>query len=100
MRRLPTAMLAGCLVVASDIKVHRETLGEPPAGKFHRVGDAADLARVLVSALGEGQRMEQLGRRARERAERRFDVRRIARQHERFYADLLATRRRTAGAGS
>jgi phosphatidylinositol alpha-mannosyltransferase len=55
---LVEAMAGGALVVSSDIPAFRAVIDDGAAGAPFAVGDSADLARVLVSALtgGSGER--------------------------------------------
>jgi glycosyltransferase involved in cell wall biosynthesis len=62
---LPAVEAAGCgtAVVATDIPVHRENLGE--AGVFFEPGSVADLARVLGALLGDERERRSRGDAAR-----------------------------------
>jgi phosphatidylinositol alpha-mannosyltransferase len=50
---LVEAMSAGCGVVASDLGAFRRVLDDGAAGRLFRTGDADDLGRALVAALGD-----------------------------------------------
>jgi glycosyltransferase involved in cell wall biosynthesis len=82
------AMASGCPVVASDIAPIREVLGD--AGILVTPEDPVALAKGLrrVAEMSESERAD-LGRKARVRAENRFDARSKVRDLETFYRGLL-----------
>ena len=86
---LVEAMFAGLPIVASDIAVHRETLLDGEAGVLTSLGDAAALAARALELLRQPARAATMGQRGREIALERFDINRIAAQHEALYSDLL-----------
>ena len=90
------AMLASKPVVASDIPVLREVLGEG-CGRFFPVGDAEQLAKeIMVLAADKGLR-ESLGVAAHQRATSFFTLESAARKQGRCYQSL-ARRRQRGGA--
>lgn len=66
--KLVEALAMGKPVIVPDLPVFRDELGENPAGWFFRAADAADLARVIETALADRAGLAALGARAREYA--------------------------------
>lgn len=81
------AMLAGLPIVASNIAVHREALGD--TGLLHPVGCASSLALQLERALSDGELARRLGAAARARADGLFDIDRVADRYERYLEQAL-----------
>lgn len=83
------AMMAGLPVVASDIAMHAETIEHGRTGLLFPLGDAAALASALSDVFDDRERARAVGDAARRQADARFDVRRIAEAHSRFYRRIL-----------
>lgn len=66
--KLVEALAMGKPVIVPDLPVFRDELGPEPAGWFFRSGDPVDLARVLAEALGQPDRLPELGANARDYA--------------------------------
>ncbi len=86
---LVEAMFAARPIVASAIPVHAETLLDGQAGALVPLGDVESLAQAIVDLLRNPAHAATLGQCARATALERFDIRRIAAQHEALYADVL-----------
>jgi glycosyltransferase involved in cell wall biosynthesis len=84
------AMAAGCAVVSTDAPGNLEAVGE--AAVRVAVGDGPGLAQAVAELAADAGARDDLGRRARARAEETFDSRVVARR----YLDLL---RAAAGGG-
>lgn len=80
--KLVEAMALGKAVVAPDLPVFRDEMGEMGEEWLFRAGDARDLARVLDRALADPERIAQAGQRLKKMAER-------TRQWRSYIADLL-----------
>ena len=63
--KLVEALAMGKPVIVPDLPVFRDEMGTEPAGWFFRAGDAADLARVMQTALADRVALAALGARAR-----------------------------------
>jgi glycosyltransferase involved in cell wall biosynthesis len=66
--KLVEAMAMGKPVIVPDLPVFRDEMGACPSGWFFRAGDAADLARVIETAVGDRVTLAALGERAKEYA--------------------------------
>jgi glycosyltransferase involved in cell wall biosynthesis len=66
--KLVEAMAMGKPVIVPDLPVFRDEMGVSPAGWFFKAGDAADLARVIETALADRTALAALGERARKYA--------------------------------
>lgn len=90
---LPKVLLeaAACArpVVASDIAGCREAVVHGETGLLVPARDAAALAGAIRELLQDPQRRAAMGRAARLRAEREFDVRDVVARHHEVYAALL-----------
>jgi len=83
------AMAAGLPVVASDIGVLHEVVGD--SGTFVDPEDATDIATGIKSLLSNQKRREKLGSQAGERAATRFPVQRTAKEYHALYNRLDET---------
>jgi glycosyltransferase involved in cell wall biosynthesis len=64
------AMLCGCVVVASDhVGAARDLIAHGETGYVYPCGDVDSLADILVSALGDRSRLQEIGRAGRHRLE-------------------------------
>ncbi|WP_096472545.1 glycosyltransferase [Burkholderia stabilis] len=66
--KLVEALAMGKPVIVPDLPVFRDEMGPKPAGWFFKAGDAADLARVIETALADRDTLTALSGRAREYA--------------------------------
>jgi glycosyltransferase involved in cell wall biosynthesis len=66
--KLVEAMAMGKPVIVPDLPVFRDEMGERPAGWFFKAGDAADLARVIETAMSDRAALAALGEQAKEYA--------------------------------
>jgi len=82
------AMLAGTVVVATDVGGAREQLGDS-AGLVVPPDDLDALRTALMTVLSDSDRRRSMGERARRRALTEFSPARMARAYEALYADLL-----------
>lgn len=80
------AMAAGLPVVASDIAVLREVVGDP--GVFVDPENAGALADALVGVLEDPERRERLAANARERARTTFSLDQTAREYCKIYKQV------------
>lgn len=87
---LQEAMSCGLPVVATDVPGCREVVEDGPHGILTPLGDVDALAKALEALVQDPSRREAMGRASRERAERVFDGRIIARQYITLYEELLA----------
>lgn len=74
--KLVEALAMGKPVIVPDLPVFRDEMGDAPAGWFFRAGDAADLARVIQTALADRAALSEMGGVARTYAvtKRRWDL--------------------------
>jgi glycosyltransferase involved in cell wall biosynthesis len=80
------AMAAGLPVVASDIDVLHEVVGEP--GVFSDPGDSTEFADALIILAEDPERRERLGMEAKERARSTFSLERTAHEYYNIYKQL------------
>lgn len=59
--KLVEALAMGKPVIVPDLPVFRDEMGDAPAGWFFRAGDAADLARVIQTALADRATLSGMG---------------------------------------
>lgn len=85
------AMAHGVPVIASDIGGLTELIEDGNGGWLVRPGDPAALARAITYAAANPERLQDQGRKARERA-RLFSVDRMVEQTEAFYRRLVESR--------
>lgn len=90
------AMAAGLPVVATDVGGCREVLIDGETGYLVGIGDVAGLAARAVTILNDTSLRLSMGRAARARAERNFDVRRTSERYRHLYQALHAGRRPSA----
>jgi len=84
------AMLAECLIVASDLPVTRELIDDGVHGRLVSRGDSAALAEAVVGLLSNDTSLRSMGSQAQKRARARFDINAVVRQMEQFYGECLA----------
>ncbi len=91
---LVEAMLAQKPIVASDIPENRESVEHRVTALLVPPRHPEALAEAMVKLLEQPEEAKQLAAQAREVALERFDVRRIAEQHEELYRSVLEQRSR------
>lgn len=91
---LVEAMLAGKPIVLSDIPVFREQIEEGNTGEFFPLRNSEELAKKMHWMMENYEEAKQLGLNARKVAEERFDIRKIAAEYDRFYAEMIEKFRR------
>ena len=72
------AMAKECLVVASDTAPVREVIRNGKNGFLVEYGDAAALAKVVVDALGKGEKLDSVRKAARKTVVERYDLKTIS----------------------
>jgi glycosyltransferase involved in cell wall biosynthesis len=80
------AMAAGLPVVASDIDVLHEVIGDP--GVFVNPGDPDEIAKALAELLENSEKRRRQGEEARERARTTFSIDRTVREYAKIYREL------------
>ncbi|NJW53442.1 glycosyltransferase [Salinimicrobium oceani] len=82
------AMMAGKLIISSDIPENRECLPSD-CGLFYKTGNTGGLANQMVSALDNFERLQDKAERARDFATQNYDLSKISSLHESVYFDLI-----------
>lgn len=82
------AMLAGKIIIASDIKENLECVSDTTA-LLYKAGDKTDLLLRISEALQKPEFYKFKGREACEVAKKKFDIRVIAKKYEDFYRSVL-----------
>jgi sugar transferase (PEP-CTERM/EpsH1 system associated) len=83
------AMAVGLPVIATSVGGNPEVVLDGVTGRLVPAGDAAALAQALVMFCHEPECWRDYGVAGRERVETHFDIRRVARDYEKLYAELL-----------
>jgi len=83
------AMAAGRACVSSRVGGVPEAAIDGESGVLIAPGDAPALAAALLTLAKDAEKRCRLGKAARERVEREFDLAKKVRQHERLYLELL-----------
>ena len=86
---LVEAMLAGCPIVASDLPTIRELIDDGVDGALMPPMDCESIAHAVIGLLKDTKRRRTLGKEARRKACRRFDIDRIAHGMQQFYEQVL-----------
>ncbi|MEK6238219.1 MAG: glycosyltransferase [Planctomycetales bacterium] len=84
------AMAVGLPVVATDVPGNRDLVVPEETGFLVPVGDRAEIARRTLAIIENPGMAEELGRRARERAQSEFSVEKMVLRHETLYHQLLS----------
>lgn len=87
------AMASGNPTVTTRVGALSDIVAENETGFLVDVGDADSLATALVRLLDEPELRKQMGHAARRRAEDLFSIRKIVRQRETLYRQVLETKR-------
>lgn len=82
------AMLSGTPVIASDIKVLREVVGD--TGVYADPNDPQEFAHCITNMLEDSKARRQFGEAAQERAKAVFSLDRTASEYVRVYRELMA----------
>ena len=85
------AMMAGKLIIASDIGENLECIDENSALIFNK-GEVDDLANKIIYALRNYSSLQSLGKNAKIQAEKKFKIKNIANEYEDFYNSVLANK--------
>ena len=84
------AMAVGCPVVVSDIYGAREMVRDGEEGFVVPTEDPDAITEAVTTLLSDFELASEIGQRARERVEERYDWRTIGRQYVDIYEELLA----------
>lgn len=90
------AMASGRPAIVADLPGVREVIEDGQDGLLAEPLLPEDLARKLTLLLGDPARREQMGKRARESAVRKYRLAVVADQVEKLYRELVAPGGRTA----
>jgi glycosyltransferase involved in cell wall biosynthesis len=85
---LVEAMLAARPIVASDIPVHREAIVDKETGCLVSTRNPQAIAQVIIWMLAHSVEAERMGLQARQTALARFQIDRIAAEHETLYEKI------------
>lgn len=88
---LVEAMLAGKTILASDIDVIRESVKENESGRFFKVKDVDSIAKQMIWFINNREKGLELGKRAQQVANTKFNIDKVAEQYEQLYSKLIAT---------
>jgi glycosyltransferase involved in cell wall biosynthesis len=83
------AMALGIPLVASAIPGNRSLVSDFEHGRLFPLGDANQLARVIIEQWNDLDRAVQMGRAARNRVTQEFSIRAIARQHLMLFHEIV-----------
>jgi glycosyltransferase involved in cell wall biosynthesis len=95
-KSLVDAAAAGRASVTTDVPGCRDAIIDGVTGLLCRVGDASDLAEKIAVLLESDERRLEMGTRARQFAEREFDIRQVVARHLACYGDLARASERGA----
>jgi len=95
---LVEAMMAGIPIIASDIAMNLEAVSAENALIFE-VQNTEQLADQMRFAIGNSERMAELGAKAREVAIERFDIEKIAKEYEGVLRRITSSRPSLQGEG-
>ncbi len=87
---LVEAMLSGKPIVATKIPVIEEQVADGEAAMLFNVFDSVDLATKMLWVYQNYSHAIQMGLKARKIAEEKFDIEKVAEQHEQLYTKVLA----------
>jgi glycosyltransferase involved in cell wall biosynthesis len=85
------AMMAGKLIVASDIGENLECVDENSALIFKK-GRVSELEEKIIYALKNSSKLESLGDNARIQAAEKFEIQNIADKYETLYDNVIQNR--------
>ena len=83
------AMAAGKPVIATPVGGTPEAISDGESGMLVPVGDVDRLASAMLAYFTERARYEEIGRRARERVESEFSVKRMVSDYEKLYRQVI-----------
>ena len=86
---LVEAMFAGIPIIASDILMNKEAVTDKKTALIFKVKDADDLLHKIKLMISNYPEMIEMGKRAREEAFQRFDIKIIAKQYEEFLKSIV-----------
>jgi glycosyltransferase involved in cell wall biosynthesis len=79
---LVEAMMSGIPIICSNIPMNLEAVEDQESGLAYQVMDSDLLSQKIIYAIEHVPQMDHLGKNARERASRLFDINSIAKQYE------------------
>jgi glycosyltransferase involved in cell wall biosynthesis len=82
-------MASGNPTVTTRVGALSDIVADGETGYLIEIGDAKGLAEALIRLLDDPQLRTRMGETARKRAEDLFDIRKIVRQREAMYRELL-----------
>jgi len=91
-RALMESMAMGIPSICSSIDGNVEAVEEGETGFLFEPGNARKLAEKLLLLIDDAGRRREMGRRAKERAERLFDMKDAAQQYQELYVKVLKER--------
>ena len=86
---LVEAMAVGIPIIASDIPMNMEAINSNTA-LIYPVKDTNQLVDQMIRVIEQYPQMTEMGKRAREEAAARFDIREIAAQYESFLKEVAS----------
>jgi glycosyltransferase involved in cell wall biosynthesis len=86
---LVEAMIMGTPILASRIPVIEESVKDNYSARLFELKNSDDMANQILWALDHPEEMKQLGVNARKEAVKRFEIEKVARQHEMLYNRIL-----------
>ncbi|MBZ9631486.1 glycosyltransferase family 4 protein [Salegentibacter sp. LM13S] len=87
---LVEAMLMGKQIIATRIPVLEESVKNKFSARLFAYRDPEDMAEKIIWALKNPELMNEYAVNARKEAEARFDIAKIAMEHEKFYTDVVS----------
>lgn len=86
---LVEAMIMGTPILASRIPVIEESVKDNHSARLFKLKDVDDMAQQILWALSHPKEMNEFGKKARKEAEERFEIKKVAAQHEILYNRIL-----------
>lgn len=85
---LVEAMILGKPIIASNIPVIEESVKHKHSALLFKLRDIDDMYRSIIWALTYPEKMKEFGNNAQASAEKRFNIEKVAKQHERLYDNI------------
>lgn len=86
---LVEAMVIGTPILASRIPVIEESVKDNHSARLFRLKDVDDMANQILWALSNPNEMKNLAKNAREDAQKSFEIKNVAKQHEELYTTIV-----------